>query len=239
MIRIAIYNDGRAAYANNALIHSTLSEQRIVANVSEYQNEELLLADMQKFECFDLIFLSTEETQMRGIALAKEIKQVLPNSLIVFISSHVNYVFEAFEVPVFRFIFKNELSVRLNQAVQDAVLLVLSKKSPMYFIESKDHIDKILVSEIVYITKRRNDALFMSVYGQLCCRKNLNEIYMELKEYEFHYINRGCIVNIFYVKNMLNGVLEMKDGTKLSVSRSNKKRTMQTLLSYWRRDVSK
>lgn len=72
-------------------------------NISDFATgEELLAADTE----FDIIFLDIQMKGMGGIEAAKAIRQSNADRVIIFITGIREYVFEAFDVSAFHYLFK-------------------------------------------------------------------------------------------------------------------------------------
>ena len=52
-------------------------------------------------EDFDLILLDIEMPESTGMEIAEKIKPYLPNVKIIFITSHIEYAIDAFELSIF------------------------------------------------------------------------------------------------------------------------------------------
>lgn len=58
----------------------------------------------------DLYFLDIEMPEMNGFELAKFMRKEAPSSMLVFLTSHLEYAVEGYEVQAFGYIPKNLLS---------------------------------------------------------------------------------------------------------------------------------
>jgi len=64
-------------------------------------------------------------------------------------------------------------------------------------------------------------------------RKSLAQVYDELGAEEFIYIDRGCIVNLIHVMQVRDGMVVLKNGTSLPVSRSHLQDVKEQINRYW------
>lgn len=75
---------------------------------------------------------------------------------------------------------------------------------------------QIPLDDIAYITvEDRKTKITRGDGSVIRTNKSLKDVYAELPENTFSNINRGIIVSARYVQNEVNGILTMKDGTKL------------------------
>ncbi len=109
MLRIAVYDDDKAAVP--------------------------LLYDITKDGFyFDLILLDIEMPESTGMKIAEKIKPYLPNVKIIFITSHIEYAIDAFELSIFRYVPKDDIDKRLLPAILDAVKLLELEDGKSYTI---------------------------------------------------------------------------------------------------------
>lgn len=235
MIRIAVCDDEKELLNRTLkIVTSKIKENRIPAQIDEYQNGDFLLADVEEGKFIDLFFLDIEMPGKSGMEIAKKIKSILPHSLIVFVTSHQEYVFDSFELSVFRFIPKEQLEDRMEQLIKDAFKIIMLERDDSYVIETQNRIEKILNKDILYIQKSDKNSIITTFYGESKVRKNLAQVFSEInREDEFVYIDRGCIVNILHIMQIVNGEVEMKNGVWLSVSRSHRKGLRKLINEFW------
>lgn len=235
MIRIAICDDEKELLNKTLeIVDFNIKKNRIPAQIEEYQNGDFLLADVEEGKFIDLFFLDIEMPGMSGMEIAKKIKSILPHSLIVFVTSHQEYVFDSFELSVFRFIPKKELEDRMGQVIKDALKVIMLERNDSYVIETQNRIEKILNKDILYIQKNEKNSIITTFYGKSKVRKNLAQVFSEInRKDEFVYIDRGCIVNILHIMQIVNGEVEMKNRVWLSVSRSHRKSLKRLINEFW------
>lgn len=234
MIRIAICDDELIYLEKNQnVIDSILKAKKIFANISVYQNSSYLLEDIEEKVFFDLLFLDIEMPNTNGIELSKLIKTYLPNVLIVFITSHTEYIYDSFELAIFRFIPKDELELRIEPIILDAAKHILLESNDFYLIETQNRIEKIAYKDIYYLKKSGKNSIIVNYNGESKVRKSLNDVFSELNSSDFVYIDRGCIVNILHIMRFYNSEIELKNGTWLAVSRSNRKEIKNILNEFW------
>lgn len=71
------------------------------------------------------------------------------------------------------------------------------------------------------------------------CNSRLAEIYEELKEHDFVYAHNSYIVNLKHVIKAEGNVLELADGTALTISRSRKEEFCRSFARYLGRKYNK
>ena len=71
------------------------------------------------------------------------------------------------------------------------------------------------------------------------CNSRQSEIYEELKEHDFVYAQNSYIVNLKHVIKAEGNVLELADGTALTISRSRKEEFCRSFARYLGRKYNK
>ena len=91
-------------------------------NIRSYFDGDSLLSDIQTGKSFDIIFLDIEMPSITGLEVAKQIRQNNFDLLIIFITSHPNFMSASFKVEAFDFLTKpldtEELYAVLERCLQ-------------------------------------------------------------------------------------------------------------------------
>ena len=64
-------------------------------------------------------------------------------------------------------------------------------------------------------------------------RKSLQQVYEELDAEEFIFIDRGCIVNLIHIMQVRDGMVVLKNGRSLPISRAHLQDVKRQLNRYW------
>lgn len=236
MIRIAICDDEDAAVSRHAeLVQSALRECGIGFEIETYTRSDNLLYDIADDHFFfDLLLLDIEMPDFSGMELCNKVKPFLPNIKVIFVTSHIEYAIDAFELAIFRYVPKADLAERLPAAVSDAAKLIELEAGQEYTIQTSKRMEKIPYRDIFYIQRDggKNVTIHTSS-GTSNVRKTLQQIYDELNAPEFIFIDRGFIVNIIQIMKISGGTAVLKNGEKLPVSRSHLQEVKQKINRFW------
>lgn len=235
MIRIAICDDNRYAVSSHKdLVKSCLQTSGIGYEIKTYINSYNLLCDIIDDRFFyDLLLLDIEMPDITGMELSKKIKPYLPNVKIIFITSHLEYAIDAFELSIFRYVPKNNLEVKLTAAVIDAAKLIELEAGQEYTIQTSNRLERIPYKEIYYIQRDGKNASIISSAGVSKVRKSLQQVFDELNAPEFIFIDRGYIVNIIQIMKVSDSMALLKNGEQLPISRSHLQEVKQQINRFW------
>lgn len=235
MIKIAICDDEKDAIAlHEKIVKSSLQACGIGYEITTYTHSRNLLCDIiDDSFYFDLILLDIEMPDVTGMDLSEQIKPYLPNVKIIFITSHVEYAIDAYELSIFRYVPKNSLEQRLVAAITDAAKLIVLEVGQEYTIQTNSRLERIPYKEIYYIQRDGKNASIVSSTGVSKVRKSLQQIYEELNTPEFIFVDRGYIVNIIQIMKISDGTAFLKNGEKLPISRSHLQEVKQQINRFW------
>ena len=136
-------------------------------------------------------------------------------------TSHTEYAINAFELSIFRDGPKNNLETKLTAAITDAAKLIELEAGQEYTIQTANHMEKIPYKDIFYIQRDGKNSSIVSSAGTSKVRKSLQQVFDELNTSEFIFIDRGCIVNIIQIMKISDGMVVLKNGEQLPISRSH------------------
>lgn len=235
MVRVAICDDEKKiVMLHEEIIENVLKSYGSGFEILTYMHSDNLLYDIIEDGFFyDLLLLDIEMPEVTGMEIAEKIRPYLPNIKIIFITSHVEYAIDAFELSIFRYVPKDDINKRLPAAIKDAVRLIELEDGKVYIIQTNSRFEKIPYKAIYYIERDGKNANITTASGVSKVRKSLQQVYEELASEEFIFIDRGCIVNIIYIMQVKEGMAVLKNGTVLPISRSHLREVKEQINVYW------
>lgn len=235
MLRIAVCDDEISmAEDNKAILETALKELGVAAEITTYTDSTNLLYDISEDNFhYDLLLSDIEMPEISGMELAEKIKPFLPEIRIIFITSHIEYAIDAFELSIFRYVPKADIEKRLSAAIKDAVSLINLEADKSYTIQAKGRFEKIPLKDILFIERDGKNAAINTSDGVSKVRKSLQAVFDELASEEFIFIDRGYIVNLIHIMQIKNSTAVLKDGTVLPISRSHLQTVKEQINSYW------
>lgn len=235
MLHIAICDDDKAAVESHKdITENCLKNCGSIGKVEAYTSSDNLLYDITEDRFFfDLILLDIEMPGSTGMEIAEKIKPYLPNVKIIFITSHIEYAIDAFELSIFRYVPKSDMEKRLPAAIQDAINLIALEDGKTYIIQTNSRLEKIPYRDIYYIERDGKNASIAAAGGISKVRKSLQQVYSELGADEFIFIDRGCIANMIQIMQIKDGMAVLKTGESLPISRSHLQEVKEQINHYW------
>lgn len=254
MVRIAICDDEQdSVKLHEKITRASLQKCGIGCEITAYTKSGSLLWDITDDHFFyDLLLLDIEMPGFTGMELPEKIKPFLPDVKIIFITSHLEYAIDAYELSVFRYVPKDNLRERLSAAVADAARLIELEAGQEYIIRTSHRMEKIPYQDICYIERDggKNSVIYTqrapglrrlegdlpagpAGMGTAKVRKSLQQVYSELDAPEFLFIDRSYIVNIIQIRKVSDGAAILKNGVELPISRAHLREVKQEINRFW------
>lgn len=233
MIKIAILDDEEEDLEKEEQItRQYFYSKKVECEITLYQSSEWFLLGLKE-EKFDLYILDAEMPGKNGIEVAREIRKLYPEPIIIYITNHLNYAVEAYEVNTYRYIPKDQLKDRLYLTYDALLPALMAREEKYYIIKKRSEIEKIAYSDIFYVKKEGKNVVFVHRNGETAIRESLSTIEKELNSKDFIIVDRGYLANIKHVMKMKNRDLYIRNGEIIAVGRERFKYVRKAILNYW------
>ena len=227
-MRIAVCDD-EEKYINDiaARIIKRLGENDLTLHTFSDGHELLDTADVKPY---DLVFLDIEMPAMDGITLAKELRKKNGSTYIVFLTGHVEYAIEGYEVNALRYLTKPVQEDKLG----DVLAYVIKEKQSRKQLVIKTDGEEIRIdaADIIYMEAQNKYVMIYTTKGEYLVRYNLAVFEEELKDYGVMRVHRSYLVSLSKVRKIGSADCTMAKNYNVPVSRSNIKPLKDALLTY-------
>ena len=116
----------------------------------------------------------------------------------------------------------------------DAAKLIELEAGREYILQAAGRMEKIPYKDIFYIQRDGGkNSMICSCLGISKVRKSLQQIFDELQAQEFIFIDRGTIVNIIQIMKISDGMVYLKNGEALPISRSQLQEVKKQINRFW------
>ncbi len=187
---------------------------------------------LERFDAnpYDVIFLDIEMPSMDGITLAKKLRQRSENIFIVFLTSHVEYALEGYEVNALRYLTKPIREDKLREVLKYVMDKNTAKRQLM--IKSEGEELRLNVADVLYFEAQNQYVMIYLRGEEHLVRANMGDFEEQLREDGFFRIHRGYLISLAKVKKIVKSEVIMENGASLPVSRSNLKSLKESLYSF-------
>ena len=189
---------------------------------------------VNQYKCgnhFDLLFLDIEMPGLSGIEAGHIIRENDSRVIIVFLTSHSQYISQSLKVEIFDYLVKpldkNELNHVLKRAVK-------KYQEQHYIIEVKIHdkVHSLEVDEIITIESNKNYVTFYTIKNEYRCKGRLKEYELKLASYGFIKCHNSILINGRYIQDIEDGRIVTKTGLLVDMSIRKKKIFMREYNEY-------
>lgn len=219
MIKIAVCEDEEIfkTYLIK-LLENYFRDANKIYRLEQYACGELLLED--NHIAYDIIFLDIEiKGGMDGIAIAQEIRNKNNFSEIIFITSHQEEAYKAFEVAAFRYLLK-PIDKDLFYKTLDLVITKMSSTQEHYIIlkRGKDLI-RLNQAEVLYIETEKRRLRVCTLQEVYLVDDRMSTVEKMFKPNTFFRIHKSYMINLSYIKEYTEDCVKLSNDTVFYISR--------------------
>lgn len=173
-----------------------------------FGNAEYLITSLRS-NSYDIILLDIDMPGLDGIRTAEFLRMENISSIIIFITSKITYMKDAFGLNVFGFIDKSELDESLEPILQKC-LNYIDKNVALSF-KTNEGLIKVFKNDIIFAEYVERKIVIHTKSEQYTV--NLPSLPQFLKIANnpcFIYINRTCVINLSYLINTIDHHAHLK-----------------------------
>jgi len=214
MIKIAIIEDIPVFQRELRDAINRAFENNELPEVDCFKDGEQFLSNSYNGNPYSAIFIDIELPGINGMDIAKTIRANGFTAMIVFTTSHEQYVYEGYEAEAFRYLLKpvtdSDIKICVARIIQDAGnrALVFSFNRKQYYID---------FNEIIYISSYGHYITIHTENAEYEWKHSLKELAPELPE-QFVRCHRSFIINLDHLRTIEGKRVFMKNGTEIDVA---------------------
>lgn len=233
MIKFAICDDEQFfAEKLYSRLTEILNTHNIYGYISVFNGAEDLLKSCKNY---DIYLLDIEMKGVTGMKAAEQINSMSEKKpIIIFVTNYEAYVYNSFELEVFRFLPKDRLDTLFERYVISAIEKYKSLRPKYYVLKNRNEIINLMYNDINYVKKDGKNAVFYMKNGKYHKERiSLKEVFDALNDERFVFADRGYIVNINNIVSINDTTVVMREGTKLDISRRRITDIKRSVTDYW------
>ena len=200
--------------------------------ISNYENGDLFLKKLKK-STFDIIFLDIDLPGKNGFEIAKDIRNIDNEVIIIFVTNLAQFAINGYSVKAFDFILKPLNKDKFNQTFYRVIEELNHKYNDEYIIVSyKSETLKIPINDIYYIEVSGHNLIFHLVNGVKQVRGSLTNLETKLNKFNFSRCNNPYLVNLKYVTSFKGEYIYILNNDKIRISQTKRKSFLSDLNNY-------
>ena len=167
-----------------------------------------------------------------GLEVAREIRKVNQNMVIVFTTAYDKFVFESFKVKAYRYLLKPVKESDLIEALQSIQQELYSSAEEISFSFQNENYH-VRIADILYVEGMRAKIWIHCKNETYRYRGALKSIDSMLKGKGFFQIHQSYIINMNKIVRYGKTEIELEGGHKVPVSRYRWKAFQEEYARYW------
>ena len=195
-----------------------------------YEEGQTLLQNYR--EDIDILFLDIQLPDITGMEVAKQIRKIDKNVLIVFVTNLHQYAIEGYEVGAFDFVLKplnyTGFSMKLERICNE---LLHKSRQETYTIKTRQGMRKLLIIDIDYVEVMNHDLIFHMGEEKIKIRRTMSELVRALSPYYFSQCNSCYLVNLRRIEEIKGNVVRVGNEL-LTISKQKRKPFLEDVAKY-------
>lgn len=201
------------------------AETGLNVQILSYDSGEKLIRHYP-FE-MDLIFLEIPFTKMNGIEIAKRIRQLDSHVGIVFLTTVLNHVLEAYEVKADNYLIK---PLRYQRFLKEVEQARERHGQNRFFVETNmSGVYKIYTKSIRYIETEGQNTRIHTETDSILSYTRMKEHDQKLYEPYFVRCHSGYIVNLLFFEKIIQNDIFLITSERIPISRQCKKKVISRI----------
>jgi DNA-binding LytR/AlgR family response regulator len=182
-----------------------------------YTEPNLLFETVRSGKEYDVIFLDIVMPDFDVITIARELREINEDVIIVFITGKIEFMQTGYEVKAFRYLLKGQISHGLKKVWNDIETELSAKKNEYFIYEFERQAYRRCYREILYFESSLRRVT-------LHAKNNTDIFYGKLDDIEkasplFVRIHKSFLVNKRHIRSMTADAVILSNGESLPVSR--------------------
>lgn len=203
-----------------------------------FADGQALLEAIRNQNAFDLVFLEVCLPDQNGLVLARTLRELSPETHVVFVTNSREYAVEAFSVRALHYLMK-PVTREDVQEVCSRMAQIAFRYRPWITLEVNRRRHTVYLDEICYLQSDKHAVeVFMTCGRQIRVWVPLRELEPQVG-FGFLRLNRGTIVNMSQIKQMDIDTCTLWDGTRLELTRRERTAIRAKYMAYLHSALSK
>lgn len=206
------------------LINTLLVQKNIQVDIQKYHSIQSFPIDIN----FDALFLDIDMPEKSGLELAREYKANHKESLIIFVTSHNELVYQACNIHPFDFIRKENLQQEITMVIEE-LLYKLNDMFPTVTFYMNGNAYIIQIDSIIFCESFNHHTEIHFDNHTIKINQQLSDVTTTINTDYFMRVGRSYLVNMKKVLKFENNTLYLPCDYQVPISRRNKTKVMDCL----------
>ena len=166
---------------------------------------------------YDVLFLDIMMPEIDGISLARELRELDEDMLIVFITSKIEFMQTGYEVKAFRYLLKDQIDTGLPKIWKDIEKELLDRADTYFTYEFERKTYRYPCRDILYLESDLRRIILHTNRDTAALYGKLDDL--AIKYPMFVRIHKSFLVNRRHIRSISAGMVVLSNGDVLPISR--------------------
>lgn len=181
---------------------------------------------------YDLVLLDIEMPSMDGLSTARELRQLDPGVLIMFITNMTQYALKGYEVDALDYVLKPVSYYAFALKLKKVQRILRERSQASLMLPFDGALRRIPVRSILYIEVTDHKLCYHTYEGDSLITGSMKVLEQELAGHHFVRCNNCYLVNLIHVRSVTPDQVWIEE-IPLKISRPRRKEFMQALSAYY------
>lgn len=219
-MRIAICDDESVVLKDTMRMVDEIIEQcGFIGEVYSFNSGEELLSNLEKdLVSFDIYILDINMQDIDGIEVAKKIRCCDKNVIIIFLTSHRDWMEDAFDVQAFHYLLK-PIDRKKLEVVFKKIVNYFSDRKILYYFKQGKKLYSIPYKNIYYFESDKRKIKIATDKGEYYYYDTISNIEKIVGDELFTRTHVAYFVNMDYIRNFDGKDAALENGISIPVSK--------------------
>lgn len=229
MLNICIVEDNPTQLMYYEIYLKEYLKQEVIT-LRTFGDPKLLLFDTEWLQDLDLILMDIHFETENGIDLARKLKQLYPQIVVIFISAYIEYAPQVYDVEHVYFVLKQQVDYRLPKALDAAISKIKEAKQNYIQIHWKNSIYNVPLQDILYVERSLRKCKFITMDETYDMYIKMEDVLKLIQKQNFIRAHYSYIINIAQVKQFHRTHVIMNNNECITISRPYEKAVKAAIL---------
>ena len=226
MIHIALFDDEPIFLEQTRTqIWEIIKKHNIGVSVQAFTDGDQLTRE--DFSTIDICFLDIDFSgkTLSGIEIARKIRQVRQDTVLIFLTNYIEYAPEGYEVQAFRYLLKSDAPRKLEKYLLEGIAYLQERKETVQFRHAGETVT-LMIQQVLYIESQKHAAIIyvQDDTGNIRQYKlfiSLTSLEHQLSPRGFLRTQKSYLVNMRRILRFKGEGITLDNGIVLPVSEKN------------------
>lgn len=236
MIRIAICEDSKE---QQDYLEKLVLSQKINGSIEihKFDSGESLIAESDKGLDFSILLLDMKMRELDGIQTAKVVRKRNKKSIIIIVTSILEYAVDGYSVNAFDFILKPVDQDKFSKVFSNAIKKIQRDENKTYAVETRDKLSVLKLNQIMYFESCKKKVIVRCNDSDYTSNESITSVENKLSDHGFLRISRYYLVNMQHIEAFNVNEVLLSNEQSLVYSKKNVDELKRKYMEYMMEDM--